>query len=78
MSAPYTPLHGFQESLDCADKGTMSSKSGSADVLEALGVKLLEPAAVEKCIEKVGFGFMFAQYFHPAMRNAAGVRKELA
>ena len=56
---------------------SMSSKSGSADVLEALGVKLLEPAAVEKCIEKIGFGFMFAQYFHPAMKNVAPVRKEL-
>lgn len=56
---------------------SVSSKSGSADVLEALGVRLLEPAAVEKCIGKIGFGFMFAPYFHPAMKNVAGVRKEL-
>lgn len=56
---------------------SVSSKSGSADVLEALGVKLLQPSSVEKCIEKVGFGFMFAPYFHPAMKNVAGVRKEL-
>ncbi len=56
---------------------SVSSKSGSADVIEALGVKLLQPEEVEKCIEKVGFGFMFAPYFHPAMKNVAPVRKEL-
>ena len=56
---------------------SVSSKSGSADVMEALGVRLLEPPAVEKCIEKVGFGFMFAPYFHPAMKNVGPVRKEL-
>ncbi len=55
----------------------VSSKSGSADVFEALGAKLLQPAEVKKCIEEVGFGLMFAPYFHPAMKNVAQVRKEL-
>ena len=51
---------------------------GSADVLEALGVKIdLGPEAVKRCIEKVGFGFMFAPTFHPAMRHAAPVRREM-
>ncbi len=56
---------------------SVSSKSGSADVLEQLGVRLLQPAQVEKCIEKNGIGFMFAPYFHPAMKNIAPIRKEL-
>ncbi|HIH19302.1 TPA: anthranilate phosphoribosyltransferase [Candidatus Micrarchaeota archaeon] len=56
---------------------SVSSKSGSADVLEALGCRLLEPDLVEKCIGKVGFGFMFAPYFHPAMKNVAPIRREL-
>ncbi len=56
---------------------SVSSRCGSADVLEALGGKLLQPAQVEKCIEQIGFGFMFAPYFHPAMKNVAPVRKEL-
>ena len=56
---------------------SVSSNSGSADVLEALGAKILQPPAVEKCIEETGFGFMFAPYFHPAMKNVASVRKEL-
>jgi anthranilate phosphoribosyltransferase len=56
----------------------MSSQCGSADVLEALGVKIdLNAAQVEECIRKVGMGFMFAQVFHPAMRYAAPVRREL-
>ena len=55
----------------------VSSKSGSADVLEALGVKILQPQQVAGCIEKTGFGFMFAPYFHPAMKNVMPVRKEL-
>jgi anthranilate phosphoribosyltransferase len=56
----------------------MSSRSGSADVLEALGVNIsLGPAQVGKCIEEVGIGFMFAQLFHKSMKHAAGVRKEL-
>ncbi|MEN8263666.1 MAG: anthranilate phosphoribosyltransferase [Nitrospirota bacterium] len=57
---------------------SVSSKSGSADVLEALGVKIdLEPAKVEKCLESTGFGFMFAPLFHPAMKYAIGPRKEM-
>jgi len=56
----------------------MSSKCGSADVLEALGVNItLTPEQVEKCIEDVGIGFMFAQSFHKSMKHAAGPRKEL-
>jgi anthranilate phosphoribosyltransferase len=56
----------------------MTSQCGSADVLAALGVKIDLPAeAVAECIEKVGFGYMFAQSFHPAMKYAAPVRKEL-
>jgi anthranilate phosphoribosyltransferase len=55
-----------------------SSKSGSADVLEALGVDITrEPEAVRRCIEAVGVGFLFAQRFHPAMKHAAPVRREL-
>jgi len=56
----------------------MSSKCGSADVLEALGVKIdLGANAVAKCIEEVGFGFMFAPMFHPAMKYAGPPRKEI-
>jgi anthranilate phosphoribosyltransferase len=56
----------------------VSSKSGSADVLEALGVSLaLPPAAISKCIADTGIGFMFAPNHHPAMKNVAPVRKEL-
>ena len=55
-----------------------SSSSGSADVLEALGVKIdLGPDAVKTCMEQVGFGFMFAPVFHPAMKHAAGPRREI-
>ena len=55
-----------------------SGACGSADVLEALGVKIdLPPAGVEQCIEQVGIGFMFAPVFHPAMRYAAPVRREI-
>ncbi|MCE2404191.1 MAG: anthranilate phosphoribosyltransferase [Dehalococcoidia bacterium] len=51
---------------------------GSADVLEALGVKVdLDPAGVRRCILEVGIGFMFAPTFHPAMRHAAPVRREI-
>ena len=57
---------------------SVSSKSGSADVLEALGVNLsLPPAAIARCIEEVGIGFMFAPNHHPAMKIVAPVRKEL-
>ncbi len=56
----------------------MSSRSGSADVLEALGVNImLTPEQVGMCIEQVGIGFMFAQSFHKSMKYAAGARKEL-
>jgi anthranilate phosphoribosyltransferase len=55
-----------------------SSKCGSADVLEALGVKIdLDPGAVAGCIASAGIGFCFAPVFHPAMRHAAGPRREL-
>ncbi|MEA2433040.1 MAG: anthranilate phosphoribosyltransferase [Actinomycetota bacterium] len=55
-----------------------SSRCGSADVLEAMGVKIdLPPHAVETCIETAGIGFCFAPVFHPAMRHAGGTRREL-
>ncbi len=55
-----------------------SGKCGSADVLEALGVKLeLGPREVERCLQEVGIGFMFAPIFHPAMKHAAPVRRDL-
>lgn len=55
-----------------------SSQSGTADVLEALGVAIeLTPPAVERCVAELGIGFCFAQAFHPAMRYAGGVRREL-
>jgi anthranilate phosphoribosyltransferase len=57
---------------------SVSSKSGSADVIEALGVSLaLSPDQIAKCIDEVGIGFMFAPNHHPAMKNVAPVRKEL-
>ena len=57
---------------------SVSSKSGSADVLEALGVPLtLTPQAIARCIADTGIGFMFAPNHHPAMKNVAPVRKEL-
>ena len=53
----------------------MTSGCGSADVLEALGAKIdLSPEQVAECIERTGFGFMFAQAFHPAMKHAAPTR----
>lgn len=55
-----------------------SSKSGSADLLEALGVNImLEPEQVEECVKTTGMGFMNAQKFHKAMKNVAPIRKEL-
>ena len=55
-----------------------SGSTGSADVLEELGVNIaLGPEGVARCIEEAGFGFMFAQTFHPAMRFAAGPRREI-
>ena len=56
-----------------------SSQTGAADVLEALGFQLeLPPERIERSIDELGFGFLFAQAHHPAMRHAAPVRRELA
>jgi anthranilate phosphoribosyltransferase len=56
-----------------------SSASGAADVLEALGFQLeLPPARIEQSIDELGFGFLFAQAHHPAMKHAAPIRRELA
>jgi len=55
-----------------------SSTCGSADVLEALGVKIdLGPESVAECVGEIGVGFMFAPRFHPAMRHAGPVRREI-
>ena len=57
---------------------SVSSKSGSADVIEALGANLnLAPQAIAQCIAQTGIGFMFAPNHHPTMKNVAAVRKEL-
>ncbi len=57
---------------------SVSSKSGSADVMEALGINInLSPEAIAKCVAQVGVGFMFAPNHHPAMKNVAPVRREL-
>ncbi len=57
---------------------SVSSKSGSADVMESLGINInLSPEAIAQCIEQVGVGFMFAPNHHPAMKNVAPIRKEL-
>jgi anthranilate phosphoribosyltransferase len=57
---------------------SVSSKSGSADVLEALGASIeLQPAQVAACIAETGIGFMFAPIHHPAMKNVAPVRREM-
>ena len=56
----------------------MTSKCGSADVLEALGMKIdLDAGQVKDCLEKVGIGFMFAPMFHPSMKFAAAPRREI-
>lgn len=56
-----------------------TGKSGAADVLEALGARIdLEPAAVARCVEQIGFGFMFAPHHHAAMRHVIPVRRQLA
>lgn len=56
----------------------VSSECGSADVLEALGVKVaLDPEGVTRCLEECGIGFMFAPLFHPALEHAAAARKEM-
>jgi anthranilate phosphoribosyltransferase len=55
-----------------------SSLSGSADVFEALGVRVMAPpAVVERCLDEAGIGFFFAQTFHPSMKHAAVARREL-
>ena len=55
-----------------------SSKSGSADVLEALGIKLnMNDIQIKECADEVGIAFCFAPQFHPAMKNVAAVRKEI-
>jgi len=57
---------------------SVSSRSGSADVLEALGIRIdLTPEKVEKCLFETGFGFLFAPLFHPAMKYAIGPRREM-
>jgi len=57
---------------------SVSSKSGSADVLESLGVNInLSPEKIAQCVQEVGIGFMFAPNHHPAMKNVAALRKEL-
>ena len=55
-----------------------SSRCGSADLLEALGVNVMaSPPVVERCLEEAGMAFFFAQVFHPSMKHAAATRKEL-
>lgn len=57
---------------------SVSSKCGSADLLEAAGGNIeAEPTAVKRTLDKIGFGFMFAPRFHPAMKHAVGPRREL-
>jgi anthranilate phosphoribosyltransferase len=57
---------------------SVSSKSGSADVLEALGMNInLSPVAIARCVAEQGVGFMFAPNHHPAMKNVAPVRREM-
>src|SRR5205085_4048719 len=57
---------------------SVSSRSGSADVFEALGVRVTAtPAVVERCLAEAGIGFFFAPTFHPSMRHAGQTRREL-
>ena len=57
---------------------SFTSKCGSADVMEQLGLNLdMSPEDVERCIEQVGIGFMYAPNFHPAMKNVSSVRREI-
>src|SRR6218665_1057588 len=57
---------------------SVSSKSGSADVMESLGINInLKPEAIAQCVVETGVGFMFAPNHHPAMKNVAPVRREL-
>ncbi|HWU25368.1 MAG TPA: anthranilate phosphoribosyltransferase [Rhizomicrobium sp.] len=56
----------------------MSSRTGAADVLEALGVRIeLDPLAAERCLHEAGLCFLFAQTYHPAMKHVGSVRREL-
>jgi anthranilate phosphoribosyltransferase len=56
----------------------ITSGCGSADILEALGIAIdLPPQAVARCVDEVGFGFMFAPAYHPAMKHAAAPRREI-
>lgn len=58
---------------------SVSSKCGSADVLEALGINIeLEPIKIQKCVKDINIGFMFAPRFHSAMKNIVGPRRELS
>ena len=58
--------------------GRASSKAGGADVYEALGIRITAtPAVVERCLAETGIGFFFAPTFHPSMRHAGPVRREL-
>ena len=71
-------LAGLGEKVAKHGNRAMSGACGSADVLEALGVNIeLGPEGVARCIEEVGYGFMFAQKFHPSMKFAAGPRREI-
>jgi anthranilate phosphoribosyltransferase len=57
---------------------SVSSKCGSADILEALGVRLdLDPKSLSRCLDEIGIAFLFAQKLHPAMKHVAAVRKAL-
>jgi len=57
---------------------SFTSRCGSADLLEQFGVKLdMEPGVVERSIEEIGIGFMFAPNYHPAMKNVASIRREI-
>ena len=70
----------FRSGLTVAKHGnrSVSSRSGSADVLSALGVKIdLQPERVADCINEVGIGFLYAPLFHGAMKHCAGPRQEM-
>ena len=73
-------VRGCRRGLTVAKHGNRAASGdcGSADVLEALGVRIeLPPEAVERCLREIGIGFMFAPAYHPAMRYAAPVRREI-
>jgi len=71
-------LAGLGEKVAKHGNRAMSGACGSADVLEALDVNIeLGPEGVARCIEEAGYGFMFAQKFHPSMKFAAGPRREI-